>query len=234
MTIDQRIEAKLEELFPKIVAAIADKLGKKPNVRIETYPIKPTDRNNLPKKRYGVKINELPQDGVTYYIGADIGEGIGGSSDDSALSVVMKHSCTGKTKQVAWYANNEVDPIEFAGILDATGRFYNDAVLAPEVNRYESTLHELRRTYGYPNLYRWKTVDSINPLSTKLGWMTNVNSRQRLCDWFRRLIKTKMIEINDPKAKKDLAGWESGSSEYCHKDDHIQALMIAALIANEF
>ena len=234
--------AQLEEKFAELEQRLLEKIAKlivnnKP-VKSEPPPIKLTDRKKLPKMPRGVTVFKEPQEGRKYFIGADIGEGLGGSCDDSAFSVVEAES-SGKIRQVAWYSSNEVDPYEFAGILDAVGRIYFDAVLAPEVNRYDSTLYALRNKYGYPNFNRWWTIDSVNSISSKIGWVTTVATESRMRHHFRSLMKRKMIEINDPECRRCFTEWYENKQSYdlnelkTLKDDHMKALMIAAVVAGE-
>lgn len=233
-----QLDARFEKFASDLESRLLDKIskliiGKQPVKRTEIYPIKLTDRSHLPKRPSGIKINELPQVGAVYFIGADIGEGLGGTCDDSAFSVLKKQN--NKLKQVAWYANNEINPIEFAGVLDVVGRLYNDAILAPEINRYDATLWQLRAKYGYPNLYRWKIIDSFNGMSSKLGWMTTMSTKPRMLHCFRKLMKSRSIEINDPKCQSAFKCWYDNTAtlDSHPKDDHMRALLIAAYIASE-
>ena len=192
-------------------------------------PIKPTDMAKLPKLPAGVVVHNKPDKDIKYFIGADVAEGLGGKSDASAFSVIGK--LNGKYRQVAWFRSNTIDTFEFAHILDAVGRIYNDAEIAPEVNRFDSCLTELRFRLGYPNLYRWKVYDTVKSSANKLGWFTNIQSKARLSHSFRRLVKEKLLQINDPQCLREMKVFFAGDGD--STDDSIQALMIAVYVAYE-
>ena len=236
--LDERLEAFAADIEKRLLMKLAEMIsGGRVTTRIEVYHAKFTDRSKLPPIPSGVTVHEGPIEGYKYFIGAYIGEGLGGECDNSAFSVVeFSGSILSKVRQVAWYSKNTVDPIEFAGILDAVGRNYNDAVVAPEVNRYDSTIWAIRSKHGYPNLYRWKTVDSKTAVSNKLGWFTNSSTKPRLHHWFRSLMKSNRIEINDTQTRDDFKRWYSNAATSIEgglKDDHMQALLIASYVAAE-
>ncbi len=235
---EKQLEERLEQFKTELTNKFAVMIGiRKEAVKVTVPPIKPTDPKNVPPIPEGVhraKTGSYKPKGK-YFIGADIGEGFGGTYDGSAFSVVEKLP-NGNLRQVAWYDNNEINPVDFAGVLDAVGRNWNDATLAPEVNRYDSTIWQLRTQYGYPNLYKWKRVDSKNS-SNLVGWYTNVISKQRIIDWFRKMYGGGTIEINDPLAKNAFKQWFANNLQVIDgpmRDDHMQALMIATFIASEW
>lgn len=236
MTVEEIVEIKIQSMIDVIAGKVKERINPvRKSARSAVYPIRSTDRQKMGALPGEVNVRDTPLDGVRYWIGAHISGGLGEDTNCSAFSVVMQEKESQTIKQVAWFTSSAVDPIELAGVLDATGRTYNDAVIAPEVNRYDSTLHELRKS-GYPNIYRWKTVDSLSASSSKLGWFTNQQSAVRLRVWFRRLMKTGLIKINDPEVAILFGQWYENSptdlNGFMH-DGHMRALMIAAFIAGE-
>jgi len=222
-TLCKKIDSGFEMLRTAITTVSGKPAGSWPP------PIKPTDRAKLPKLPVDVVVHCKPAKGIQYFIGADVAEGLGGDYDASAFSVVGKFK--DKYKQVAWFSSNTIDTFEFARVLDSVGRIYNDAVVAPEVNRFDSCLSELRFRCGYPNVYRWKVFDSTKAATTKLGWFTNVSSKARLAQHFRRFVKAKLLQINDPQCLAEMKVFVAGVGE--PTDDSITALMIAAYVASE-
>jgi intein/homing endonuclease/phage FluMu protein Com len=177
-----------------------------------------------------LKIWREPEQDAEYVIGADIAEGLGGEADYSAAVVIKVHRQGGRDEVVAVFASNLIDTIAYANVLNFLGRWYNEAMLAPEVNRYDTTLTWLRFTLQYPNIYRWKWMDSLNPLSNKLGWYTQANSKPRLYQTFQRWLQHELLIINDENIAEEMKTFtkddyseRGASSESGSHDDLLMA-----------
>ncbi len=222
---------KVDSGFEMLRVAITAMSGKP--VGSWTPTVQLTDRDNLPKMPDGVMVYSKPVDGVKYFIGADVAGGIG--ADISAFSVIGKFP-KGKLRQVAWFRSNTIDPLALANVLDAVGRIYNDAEIAPEVNRFDSCLVGLRFRCGYPNVYQWKVLTSDKQSTHRFGWFTTASTRPRMIHFFWRLIKGKLLKVNDPACLKEMknhakTGISPGGDNL--PDDNLMALMITAYIASE-
>lgn len=134
-----------------------------------------------------------PEKDVEYCIGADVAEGLGGEFDYSVGTVLRVNRKGGCDEVVAVFRSNVIDPVAFAQVLNFIGRHYNESMLSIEVNRYDTCMSWVRFQLQYPNLYRWKHMDSINPLSNKLGWLTNVSSKPRLYQTMKRWLQHKLL-----------------------------------------
>ena len=187
-----------------------------------------------------VRIWREPEAGAVYVIGADVAEGLGGDSDYSVGTVLKISQVGGIDEQVAVFRSNTTDPIAYAHVLNHMGRWYNEAMMCIEVNRYDTTNSTIRFQLQYPNLYRWKNLDSINILSHKLGWYTQSNSKPRLYQTFHRALQQKLIIVRSENLAEEMktfikddyvergAGSESGSF-----DDELMSLMIGLYCAHE-
>lgn len=187
-----------------------------------------------------LKIWEFPMEGCEYVIGADVAEGLGAEADYS-VGVILKVSRTGGQDQVvAVFRSNTTDPIAFAYQLNWLGRWYNEAMLAIELNKYDTTASWVRFQMQYPNLYRWKNMDSINPLSSKLGWVTQQNSKPRLWQTANKYLKDRIL-INPSRNfaeeiktfRKEDADDRSGGAGDGFYDDEAMATFIALYTAHE-
>jgi hypothetical protein len=146
----------------------------------------------------------------------------------------------GPTYQAASWRSNRTGTQDFAEELAKLGRYYNEAEIAVEVNKYDTVLTWLRSNIQYPNLYRWKHMDSININSNKLGWYTNVTSRPRIHQNFRRFLEYKMffvrsaITASEMKnfVKDDYDDRAAGADSDSH-DDELVANMIGLWCAYE-
>lgn len=102
-----------------------------------------------------------PQKGESYVIGADPSEGIAkkrdGGAGDNAAAVVLSN----RMEQCAELCGT-LDPYEFGDYLDMLGRFYNTALIYPEVSGYGggfAVTHFLKESY--PRLGIWRYWDKV-------------------------------------------------------------------------
>lgn len=193
------------------------------------------DRGEMP-----MQIWREPERDAEYCIGADVAEGLGGESDYSVGFVLKVNRHGGSDEHVATFRSNTTDPIQFAHVLNHMGRWFNDALMSVEVNRYDTTMTTIRFNLQYPNLYRWKHIDSLQVLSNKLGWYTQSNSKPRLYQTLHRALQQKIVYIYDRMIalemktfiKDDYDERGAGSEKGSH-DDTLMALMIALYCAHE-
>jgi predicted RNA-binding Zn-ribbon protein involved in translation (DUF1610 family) len=187
-----------------------------------------------------LRVWEFPQAGAEYVIGADVSEGLGGDSDSSVGSVIKINRHGGADYQVAIFKSNSVDTISFAYVLNWLGIWYNEAMMSIECNKYDTTASYVRFQLNYPNLYRWKHLDSLNALSNKLGWWTNASSRPRLWQTYKRWMQSKLLYVRDRITAEEMKNfvkddWDdrgAGAGEGSH-DDCVFATMIALYTGHE-
>jgi hypothetical protein len=180
-----------------------------------------------------------PELGAEYCIGADVAEGLGGEHDYSVAAVLKVNHGIPDHVVAIWRSNN-IDPINFATVLNSLGRWYNEAMISPEVNRYDTTLTWLRFNLQYSNIYRWKHVDSINPNSNKLGWQTNQTSKPRLWQFMKTFLQQHLLYCYSEDFASELVTFtkedddsRTGGAEGESHDDVAIAVMIALYCAHE-
>jgi DNA-directed RNA polymerase subunit RPC12/RpoP len=130
--------------------------------------------------------------------------------------------------------------MEFAMHLNYLGRWYNDALMSIELNKYDTTGTEIRFRWQYPNVYRWKHPDSLNVLSNKLGWVTNVSSRPRLWQHFKRWLDAHLLYVRSRNMVEEMKNFvkeefddaRAGGDREEH-DDEIIAGMISLYCGHE-
>lgn len=188
-----------------------------------------------------LQIWELPDPNFKYSIGVDVAEGLGGKADFSVV-FVNKWSPNGRApdEQVALWRSNTVNPIAFASPINWLGRLYNEALVSIEVNKYDSCFNTVRMQYLYPNLFVWKHYDSKNPISNKMGWVTNLRSKPMLWQTAVRWIGARMWIVKSDyflqemkKFQKDDYDDVRASAETNFHDDVIMAGMIALFCAHD-
>jgi hypothetical protein len=144
-----------------------------------------------------IAIWEHPNPRVAYVIGADTAMGLE-HGDFSTFFVVRADS----GDVVARYRGH-MDPDEFGEkLLASVGRYYNVALIGPEINNHGlTTLKGLQRA-KYPNIYRRRTFTKRRdqPLES-LGWLTTATSKPMLADelnmWLRDHNVPDLITVNE-------------------------------------
>jgi hypothetical protein len=138
----------------------------------------------------GLRIYHAPVRGRKYYAGVDVASGSG--QDDSSMAVYDDEG-----QQVAVFNNNKAPVYKFADIVDALGRYYNQAFLVVERNSYGLPLLErLRKEKEYLNIYKQKMFDQqTGRKKMKLGWQTTSVSKAVLISDFKEQFETSLINI---------------------------------------
>jgi hypothetical protein len=181
-------------------------------------------------------------DAYKYYIGGDSAAGT--QAGDFASWVAL----CGQTGELAARFAARVDPEAFADQLDMAGRWFNNAIVNPELTgglgRW--TLIKLRDTYRYPNIYVWKGRDDRKRGKGKslgLGFEMNTATRRLIIDAARSGLRMAMKDqpggliVNDRVLMSQidlctLKEWR-WTVEYDH-DDILVAWMIACLTREQY
>jgi hypothetical protein len=168
-----------------------------------------------------------PEPQREYVIGADVGGG--GASGDAAAAFVLDY-ITGE--QVA-ELQGRVTPDRFAHLLDALGRYYNQAELAVERNNHgHSTLNTLLHTCEYPNLYRHRDYTELHWHTGAAGWPTDAKTKPLMIDGLAAAIVEGTITIRSSALIDECLTYvvtDSGSTEAQpgKHDDRVIAAAIA-------
>lgn len=180
-------------------------------------------------------IFEFPEKGAVYAVGVDVAEGLGGEADYTVgwVNKVSQYP-GGQDLQVAVIRTNTVGPVEMALPINQLGRWYNDALMIIEWNRFDSLATWVANYYQYPNVYRWKHPDSINQKSNKMHWNTQSNTKARLWQWGVQGLRSRQWIIRSRGFADEMLTFQkesyedrTGSAEFGFHDD----LLMAALIA---
>lgn len=126
---------------------------------------------------------EPPEKGETYALGVDPAEGVG--ADRSVCEVIKVGNLKHPDIQVAEFACDFLDPVDFASVVSTIGNFYKDshgeeALCTLEINAPcgQSAIQILQGKLGYSNLFIWKRYDRIyNQMTNAYGWWTNKTTR---------------------------------------------------------
>ncbi len=187
-----------------------------------------------------IEVWEMPVPGASYVIGADTADGLGGKHDYS-VGQVLRIGGIGADVHVATFASNTTDAGTFAEILNRMGRFYNEALLATELNATSGGVvaHALRVNLMYPNLFRPLNYGNVSLETSLFGWKTTAHSKNRLYQSMRKALDGRLIAIRDKFTVTEIHNFrreEESSSKMgaiAGHDDRIMALMIAYAAAHD-
>lgn len=153
----------------KLIERIARVKGEEPPIKGDFFQRKISNGINssivdinFQKSSYGdVKLYALPEEGVEYTIGVDTA----GTGSDY-FTAVVENAFNGRTVGVMQI--NLIDEDLFAHKLYSLGNFYNNALIAVEINFSTSVIRELAEI-GYPKLYtRGEGMDMLGFRTTQI------------------------------------------------------------------
>jgi len=166
-----------------------------------------------------------------FVIGGDVAQGLE-EGDYNCAQVLHHHSGEQWAK---WHG--KVSPDEFARILYHMGKFFNNALLAPEINFHGyAVINWLRDRYN--NLFtEYDIIEQatrVSPARTRkrYGWRTDAKTKPIMIHELAEAIKENRIKINDVQTYDELLSFiydkdgKMNAQKGCF-DDHVTALAIA-------
>lgn len=188
-----------------------------------------------------------PREGVKYVIGIDVAENrvrdrnsiargkpqIGMERPDYSCAIVLEMETA--LHVATWHGH--IDVTEYGLTCAALGRYYNDALLVPEVNGPGLAVVEtLSKMVGYQPLYRSKLVNRVDldPLGTEWGFRTTMHTRVLLIAQIQTLINYGQLFTRDTNLVKEIRTMEYDESgtprgRGRNKDDRVMALGLALI-----
>lgn len=176
-----------------------------------------------------------PQPGHNYAIGGDVSGG-GPEGDYSVLQVL---DCATFEQVAVW--RGRVDPGELGSYeIPALARYYNNALVAIEINSYGlATQFALERT-GYGHCYRRMQEDRVSEdgkAMSNVGWSTDMRTKRLACSNLKDWLREKAVLLFDRTTceelrsfcylDKDLKSKQYGLGAADGNDDCVMALAIA-------
>lgn len=185
-----------------------------------------------------LRIWEYPRENARYSIGVDVAEGIG--QDYSVAFINRIGEGLNGDVHVGTYRSNTISPYEYATVVNFLGHWYNEALLSIEYNIYQTTADIVRINYNYPNLFRWKNLDSNNVNSHKWHWLTQVSSKSKLWQTAVRWLKAELWVVRSENFAEEMKTFQKdeyddrgGGAESGFFDDELMAGMIALYTAHD-
>ena len=149
-----------------------------------------------PQEEGRLRIWKMPRAGGQYIIAADVAEGV--TNGAWSVGVILDRSTW---EQVGtWRAR--IEPGKFGKVLCDIGYFYNNALLAPELNNHGWATVEKIKTEEYPHLL---TTTSLWPDEVeKTGFPTNRKTKVYIISAVRNSVDDFTCYINDPVIINEL------------------------------
>lgn len=184
-------------------------------------------------EQFNCTIWEPPLEGFEYSCGVDVAEGIG--LDYSVIFITKFGKFGNPDEQVFRLRDNHIETLDLAFYCDLIGRWYNNALMCVEYEGIgKSTADHVLRTYDYPNVYRWKHLDSVNVLSNKWHWYTKPDTRQKLWQTARKWIKCGAWVIRSKNFLAEMQDFqkdEDDSKSADHSDGGFSDELMAGMIS---
>ncbi len=185
---------------------------------------------------------EMPKPETAYAVGVDISEGIG--QDYSVIAVNKIGRGTAADEQVAVWRSNRVDPLELAFFANVIGRMYNEAMMCVEYNTgFRATANALRFQYEYTHFFQWKHMDARHPVTNRLHWMTQSNTKPNLWQTMRKWVRAEIFIVRSPNTYAEMQTFQkdddadirdrAASHVQGAKDDELMATMISLYCPHE-
>lgn len=162
-----------------------------------------------------------------YFIAGDPSETITG--DPACIQVINRQTL----EQVAVF-HDRLNPIHFAHEMMRVGKYYNEAMLCPEVEGGGQATMATIIAANYPNIWMDKRPDRIRVGSFSLaGWSTNYQRKRWAIGVLQRQIIDKSIVLHDTLTYNQLRNFVEhddgywGNNDHRTHDDAVMALAIA-------
>ena len=137
-----------------------------------------------------ITVYKKPELCTPYVVGADTSEGVSG--DAHCCNVINNLT----SEQVAMLHSNSLDEDILAEQLYCLGIYYNEALIAVEVN-YSTHPQKLLESFKYPRLYMREQTDTIGVnLANKFGFKTTSSTRPVIIAEMIAFIRENINKIN--------------------------------------
>lgn len=185
----------------------------------------------LDLRQMGVSIWELPVPAYEYVVGVDPSDGQG--ADFGVIDVWTRPDADGQLRQVAQYYGKLL-PDDLARLTMLIATFYNRAFVGVE-NNMLTTILFLKDIYD--NYYFTIKIDERKEKKTKkLGWNTNVQTREKMIDDFQIHYDDDLLKIRSRLTLTEMRTFirkptASGAYKREHADGRFDDALFAAMIA---
>jgi hypothetical protein len=170
-----------------------------------------------------LQIWENPSPKIAYVIGADVAAGL--EHGDWSVCYVMEAK---SRKVVAMYRGHVPPDVYAEQVLQPLGLFYNQALIAPEVNNMGSTVMSALMRAEYPNLYRRRSkLKRKETIMETMGWLTMSNNKPDLMNGIDRWMREGGYTLDDVSLAelKTFVREQKGDHVALHGSPHDDCVM---------
>ena len=204
-----------------------------PNLHMKE--LNPGEEALYPETENRLHVWEKVQPGEKYCVGVDVA--LGQKGGDFSSCTVIKISANAQLDEQVAQWHGYMDPHNLADIVLALGWYYNEALVAVEVNSYGmGTNTRLMREYEYENIYRFKRMDRLKHFMTDIvGWWTDYKSKRTLVSFMSKMMLDDQVIIRDKYLIDELRDFSDdleADGEGSH-DDLVISFMIALYCGHE-
>lgn len=162
-----------------------------------------------------------------YFIGGDPSETVQG--DPACFQVINR-----KTYEQVAVWHGRIHPVAFARQMMLVGKYYNYAMLCPEVMGGGQAAIATILTSNYPSVWQNKWADQApGRVGNVYGWSNNFRNKSWCVGILKKLIVDLTLQIHDPETKNQLLNYVTrpdgtwGNADAESHDDAVMALAIA-------
>lgn len=199
------------------------------------YRYSVSDRTLTPTRLGDIRVFEKPIPQMRYIMGVDVAEGLR-DGDASAVQILKLEA--DKLTQVLVY-EGKIAPDDLADLAVKLGRWYNSAYAAVEINGPGyATVLRMHKKLHYNQMYARETFDNKSrKLSKKIGWHTNVKTKQIMVSNLRQEVDTDHIRFNDAGTLEQMQYYVINNDKYeaaqGYNDDLVMSLALAVQMASQ-
>jgi len=159
--------------------------------RLKTFIKGIVDDRGLTEMKDGpITIYKKPDKDHAYAIGADIAEGLV-EGDYSTAAVLNKNF---EVVAVYW---GHIAPDRFGSLLVNLAKYYNGAILAPEINNMGISVLDTIKREKYYKVYKREVKEELGiDIQEKIGWHTNIKTKMLMIDDLRAAFRDDVVGIN--------------------------------------
>lgn len=158
-----------------------------------------------------------------YAIGADVAEGL--EEGDSSTACVMD-----KDMEACAVYCGKIDPDQFGVYLVRLAKWYNGALLTPEVNNHgHATVAAIKRESYYSVFKREVQEELGRELQDKIGWQTNSKTKMLMLDELVASFRDNLLKVNCASTLREMItiNIEDGGDVVLNGKDRTVALGLA-------
>ena len=180
----------------------------------------------IKKRNKCLTIWKLPVKNARYYIGVDVGEGLGGSNDYSVISIVDKDGF-----QCAEWRSNKVKPYEFTEVVFQLALFYNRGLLVIEkASAGHTVIDRLKHDYRYVNMYKYKAYDQKSGKARRqIGWNTDSKSKPIMISDMQEIFETGQCLVNSKDLLQEMKLFQLVGNKMRAASGHDDTVMAFAM-----